>query len=104
MNNKKEQKVVERSNMQGEKYSLIKGEFSADEAAEVIYELFNKKINFNETKSLSQFLRKGEKDPKTLQRIKELKSDLEKTKELIAHAKESGKKLRVDSNISIDLI
>jgi len=85
-------------------YDLVKGEFTLEEASEIINDLFMKKINFNEVKSFGQFVRTGAKDPATLKRIEELKTAREKAQQLLALAKSEGKSLRVESTISIELI
>jgi len=85
-------------------YDLIKGDFSPEEASEIISDLFLKKINFHQRKNFSQQIRFGSQDLQGLERIKELKMTLEQTSELIGEAKKSGKSLRVNSTIIIDLI
>lgn len=87
-----------------ETYDLVKGDFTLEEAKEIINDLFSKKINFNEVKSFSQFVRKGAKDPDTLKRIDELKQACEDAQKLIGQAENEGKTLRVESTISIELL
>jgi hypothetical protein len=85
-------------------YDLIKGDFSPEEAAEIMNDLFAKKINFHTQKGFGQLLRFGSKDPKSVQRISELELTQEQILELIAEANNTGKSLRVNSIISIELI
>jgi len=85
-------------------YDLIKGDFSPEEASELINDLFLKKINFHQRKNFSQQIRFGSEDLQGLQRIKELKMTLEQAKDLFNEAKQSGKAVRVNSTISIELI
>ncbi len=101
-NNEKQAQVASMKTDQS--FKLIKGEFTAEEAAEIVYELFNKKINFHETKSLSQFLTQGQKKPETLERIQELKKQLNEAKIFIEQAKRENKSLRLDSTILIEVI
>lgn len=83
---------------------LIKGEFSPEEASEIVYDLFSKKINFHEVKNFSKLIRKGTEDQKSNERIVELKADKNQAKELINKAAASGKSIRITSTISIELI
>jgi len=85
-------------------FDLVKGEFSPDEASEILVDLFSKKINFHEVKSFSEQIRFGTEDVKGLKRIKELKIARNSAIELIAEANKSGKSLRIYSTISIELI
>jgi hypothetical protein len=85
-------------------YDLVKGDFSPAEASEIIDDLFNTKINFHERKNFSRQIRFGSDDLHGLQRIKELKMARELANGLITEAKKSGKSLRVNSTISIELI
>lgn len=86
------------------RFDLVKGEFTLEEAAEIINDLFMKKINFNEVKAFSQFVRKGAKDPQTLERIEELKRARQQAQQLIATAEREGRSIRLESTISIELI
>lgn len=90
--------------LEKETYDLIRGDFTPEEALEVVNDLFLKKINFHNAQSFSQMVRFGTKDPARERRIKELKLAQEKARELIQEAKESGKSIRVNSSISIELI
>ena len=55
------------------KFKLIDGEFSVEEAREVIGNLFEFKINFHSKQSFSSELRTGFKDEKSLSRKESLK-------------------------------
>ncbi|MDH4091560.1 MAG: hypothetical protein OEV74_02565 [Cyclobacteriaceae bacterium] len=85
-------------------FDLVQGDFSPNDALEIVTDLFSMKINFHEVKSFSQLIRFGAKDPDLLQRISELKIAQKQARELINEAKESGKSVRVNSTISIELI
>jgi hypothetical protein len=85
-------------------FELIKGQFSAEEALEIVNDLYSKKINFNERKSFSQEIRFGSKDPNLLLRINELKLSREETRKFIAEAGESGRTLQVSSTINIEIL
>ena len=85
-------------------YDLIKGEFNPEEAMDVVGTLFTKKINFQKERSFSQLIRFGEEDPMTQKRIEELIGHREEAKNLIELAKATGKSLRVNSTVTIELI
>jgi predicted transglutaminase-like cysteine proteinase len=85
-------------------YDLIKGEFEADDALDIINHMLQKKINFHETRIFSQEIRFGEKDEKSMKRIKELKQVNKELNERIKEAKAIGKSIRISSSISIELV
>jgi hypothetical protein len=85
-------------------YELIKGDFSPDDALEIINHLITKKITFHELRSFSSEIRFGEVDQKSIDRSKELKQSKASVEEFIQQAKEQNKTLRLKSNISIELI
>ena len=83
---------------------LIKGEFTPQEALEIVDHLFSEKINFHEKNNFSKFIRTGERDEATTQRIDELKDAFKQAKTVIEEAERSGKKVRMNSTISFELI
>lgn len=85
-------------------YELVRGNFSPEEATDVLLELFLKQINFQAIKNFSQQIRFDAEDLQGLQRINELKMAKDLVMALIAEAKESGKSIRVISTVSIELI
>ncbi len=85
-------------------YDLVKGDFSPEEASEIVNALFSKKINFHEVKNFSQLIRFGSKDPDTTERISQLKLNQKHARKLIREARETGKTLRVNSTITIEFI
>lgn len=85
-------------------FELVKGEFSANDAAEIISHLFQEKINFHNSRSFSQVLRSGNGCEWSIKRIEELKESKKDIKTLIDQAKEDGKSIRIISNISIEVI
>jgi hypothetical protein len=85
-------------------YDLIKGDYTPEEAFEIIVHLLMKKMNFHEMKSFSQQIRFGLEDEASLKRIEELKISKEAIKQLVKEAKLSGKRMRVKSNITVELI
>lgn len=85
-------------------HDLIKGEFSPEDASEIINHLFAKKINFHERRNFSDEIRLGEVDQTSKERIKELKQSKASLNEFLSYAKEQGKTLRIKSSISVEII
>jgi hypothetical protein len=85
-------------------YDLIKGDYSPEDASEIINHLLLKKINYHKLRSFSRQIRYGEVDEYSLQRIEELEQCKESIRALVLQAREQGKSLRLESTISIELI
>lgn len=85
-------------------FDLINGDFSVEEAMEIINHLIDKKINFHQLKSFSHEIRFGEPDQNSVKRSKELKESKMYANELIQLAKEQGGALRIKSSLSIEII
>ncbi len=85
-------------------YDFIKGDFSAEDAQEIISHLFNKKISFHELKCFSSEIRFGKTDENSLERIIVLKNCLRAIEQQILLAKDQGKTVRISSQIHIDLV
>jgi hypothetical protein len=85
-------------------YELVKGDFSPDDAREILTHLIQQKINFHNQRSFSQFVRFGSADDWSISRIEELKQTKENVLALLEKAGKQGKTLRIKSDISIDLI
>lgn len=87
-----------------ENYVLVEGKFDPEEACEIVNTLFTKKINFHELKCFSDEIRFGAKDQVAEDRVEQLKLSRENAKLLFEKAKESGKSIRLHSEISIELV
>lgn len=85
-------------------YDFIKGDFSAEDAQEIIRHLFTKKISFHELKSFSSEIRFGTKDQDSLDRIIALRKCMNTIEKEILLAKELSKTVRLSSKIHIELI
>ncbi|HSF54262.1 MAG TPA: hypothetical protein VLA71_10940 [Algoriphagus sp.] len=94
------QTVMTDSNQQ----DLIRGDFSPEDAKEIINHLFSEKINFHGVKSFSNKIRFGEVDHNSERRIIELKQSKDALNEMIKSAKEQGKTLKIESTVSIEII
>lgn len=99
LNHQEQMQVAEK-----EIYDLVKGEFTPEEASEIVNALFSKKINFHEKKIFSDEIRFGKEDQFSQKRIDALKNAMHRAKELLDEAKESGRSIQLNSTISIELI
>lgn len=79
---------------------LVSGEFSAEEAKEVMMSLLDAKIHFHCRKNFSLEERFGEKDKDSILRIKQLKTTKEDLKALFHWAKKNNKTFRISSDVS----
>ena len=85
-------------------FDLIKGEFSAEEAQEILMHMLHKKISFHEMKIFSKDIRFGETDEVSIKRIEELRKTKNECKAFLKEAIESGRKLRVKTYTEIEII
>jgi hypothetical protein len=83
---------------------LIDGTFTADEARDILVNLFNYKINFHELKNFSSWERHGLNHPHSAVRLPELKTDRERVVALINEAMAAGDEVVVLSTISIQRV
>jgi hemerythrin superfamily protein len=86
-----------------EKLKLIEGEFSFNEAREILTSMFNSKINFHNIQNWSSQERYGKDDETAQKKIPLLKNEIEKLEEIILEAKAKNKKLVINSEIYISL-
>lgn len=84
-----------------EEVILIKGEFTADDAKDVLLNLINFKINFHQMKNFGLHERTGKKDEQSLKRIEELKESKQQILSIVDEAKAASAKLKIDSTINI---
>jgi len=83
---------------------LVRGEYSAEEAKEIISNLILQKINFHNLKDFSSKERFGEADKNSIMRIEELKESRQHLLDVIDAAKKAGKTVKISSTIAIELI
>ncbi len=81
--------------------NLIDGNFTVDEAEEILTNIFLAKIHYHEAKNFSSYERFGKRDEIALTRIPQLKKELEKVLQIISHAKLNNKNLAISSEISL---
>ena len=87
-----------------EKLNLIEGNFSDEEAKEILMSIFLAKINFHEKKIFSSQIRFGKDDEIAVNRIPKLKKEIEKMLQIISEAKLHNKRLLITSKIDISLV
>lgn len=87
-----------------EKLSLIEGEFNAFEANEILQNIYSTKINFHKMKNFSSQERYGIEDQTAIKRLPDLKLNLDVLNNIIANAERQNKKLRISSEIKIELL
>ena len=84
--------------------NLINGDFTPEDAKEILNELITEKINFHERKSLSSQIRFGYKDEASIKRVVELKNLREYVNEKIKEAQYQSKNVRIISDLQLELI
>jgi hypothetical protein len=87
-----------------ETLNLINGQFSDEEAKDILMNVFLKKITFHERKNFSSIEMHGKGDSKAQSRIIALKQEMEKAHEIIAEAKAKNQRLKIDSEIKISFL
>jgi homoserine dehydrogenase len=87
-----------------ETLSLIDGQFSDEEANDILMNVFLKKITFHERKDFSAIEMHGASDKNEKDRIITLKKEMEKAHKIIAEAKSKNQRLRINSEIKISLL
>ncbi len=87
-----------------EQLNLIEGNFSDEEAKEILMGIFLAKINFHEKKIFSSQIRFGKVDEIAINRIPKLKKETEKMLQIISEAKLNNKRLLITSQINISLV
>lgn len=86
-----------------EKLTLIKGSFDAEDASEILLNLFSSKLQFHSLKNFSSMERFGVEDPISAQRIPELKKTLGLIEKILADAKRSNLRLSLHADVIVEL-
>jgi hypothetical protein len=87
-----------------QRLNLIEGNFSDEEAKEILMNIFLTKIHFHEMKNFSSQERFGKQDEIATKRIPLLKKETEKMLQIMSEAKLKNKKLLITSEINISLL
>lgn len=81
--------------------TLIKGNFTAEEAKDILITLLNNKINFHQMKNFGLMERFGKPEFGSQNRIDELKMNRDELNNLFKKAKENNVTFSIDSVIKI---
>ena len=84
--------------------TLIDGDFSSDEAFELLRNLYSSKIQFHELKNYSSKERVGKEDEIAMKRISELKESLESILIVIKEASKGENRIEIKSVIDISFV
>lgn len=86
-----------------ENLKLIEGNFSVNEAREILNGIFCSKINFHKIENLSSHVGFGKEDETAQKKIFELKEEMEKLKKILLEGKAKSKRVAINSEIVISL-
>lgn len=95
---------TEKSEVLQKDFDLIRGEYTAEDAQEILNNLITHKIHFHERKSFSSQIRYGHTDEKSLSRVKQLQHNRELINEIINEANSLNKNIRITSKITVEII
>ncbi len=95
---------MESTTINTQAFKLLEGEFSTFEAKEILIHLIKQEINLHHIRDWSSQERYGKRDEFSVQKINELKETRNSILEIIQSAKEEGLSLKINTNISIELI
>jgi hypothetical protein len=84
------------------KINLIDGHFNSFEAKEILMDLCNKNLNFNQVQNFSSQIRFGKDDTNALKRMDSLKESKTSICEILNEAQATNKKLIIKSFIEIE--
>lgn len=90
--------------MKTQNLQLIEGQFSSQEAKELLMNIFNDKIRFHEMKNFSSQERYGTDDATAQKRIPKLRQEMVKLKEIVDQAELKNQNLQIFSEIKISVI
>lgn len=85
-------------------FKLIEGQFSPSDANTILLSLFNSKINYHTLESFSNHIRHGSDLENSRKRVQNLQDSIEKIKILIEEAISSGKKIKMESSVTITFV
>ncbi len=85
-----------------QEFKLIEGEFTPQDAKEVLINLYTSKINFHLMKNFSSTERFGKMDETASKRIPQLKESMTIISAIIQEATDKKKKLKVTATVNIE--
>lgn len=86
-----------------ETLNLIEGNFSEEEAREILMNVFSFKVKFHQLRNFSSQVRFGKQDETAQKRLPELNKEIEKVLQVVSEAKSKNKRLIITSEIAIYL-
>lgn len=87
-----------------ETLSIIEGNFTPDEANEILSQMINSKIKYHNLRNLSSQVRYGTDDEISHTRLPGLMKEMEKLQAIVSEANNTNKRLVVTSAINIVLM
>lgn len=81
--------------------TLVKGNYTADEAREILMDLFHSKINFHEVKNFSSNERYGKDHEHSIKRIASLRDSIEEFSKLVTLATDENKTVTIESSVVV---
>ncbi|MEM9380447.1 MAG: hypothetical protein AAGB93_10910 [Planctomycetota bacterium] len=84
-------------------YTLIDGEFQADDAKDMLLTLIDREINAFKLRSLSALVRADEPDDGALAQISDLNATRERVELVVSEAIASGRRIRVHSTVQLEI-
>lgn len=97
------QAIFQTQSVQQSDYDLLRDDFSPREAKELILRLIHDQTNFYKLKNLSRDLQGKTQSDEIWSRVGELNQMKEEVQEMIELARKTGCKLKVSSQIHIEL-
>ncbi len=89
---------------QDETVELINGEFTIEQAKEILSNVFSTKIHFHQMKNFSSLERYSKEDEIAITRLPELKRELKRSLAFLENSEFSNKKILIHSEIKISVI
>lgn len=89
---------------QDETLKLINGEFTAEQAREILTNVITTKIHFHQMKNFSSLERFSKEDEIAMTRLPELKRGLKRALAFLQTPEFSNKKIQIQSEIKISVI
>lgn len=101
---KKAESILTMNSNLNKSFSLVDNTFNSDEAREVLMSLIKSKLTFHNLKNLRSFEQTGEANYKSEERIEQLEEMREEILDLLMYAGKTGQKLKINSQINVELV
>lgn len=82
---------------------LIKGEFSPEDARDILLQLFTDKINYHQARNLSSLERFGKLNEISVRRLPELKLQIKRINDLFLKGDFSGNTIKINASVNIEI-